>query len=104
MRRVVVITAISVMLLVGQPAADAHPVTQFNACAAITQNGPRCFANGLSYHYGMTVRLRARVLPAHAGRAEVIRKRPGGRHFLQVGSAPDQPRGADPLELADHAE
>ena len=93
LRKVVLTAVIATALAPAAQPAAAHPVTRFDACAAITQNGPRCFPDGLSYIYGSTVRLRARVVPAHAGQAEVWRKRPGAQRFTRVGQAPVDPQG-----------
>jgi hypothetical protein len=85
--------ALTYVFVVGEPVAQAHPTRQFNACAAITQNGARCFPNGLSYHYGSPVRLRAKVTPVHSPRAGVWMKRPGEQSFSWIGHAPIDAQG-----------
>lgn len=77
MSRTLTLLIFVVLVVAGVASASAHPVRDFQACAAHRRVGGFCESRGVAYAYGSRVHLRARISPSHASlTALVLRKKP----------------------------
>ena len=86
----VLVTAASPTDVAG--AGASHEPDRFTACAAVSAGAARCHRRGVTSEHGRTVFLRGRVVPAHPGFGEVLRRMPRSRREVRVGTigvAPD---------------
>ena len=72
---------------------NAHPITNFEACAARTRTSEACLRRE-RYTLNRTVFLRGKVSPTHAGfRARVLRRDPGSNVWMLVDAVRVSDRG-----------
>jgi hypothetical protein len=72
-----------IMLSLAQP-ASAHPTRSFRACTVHIPG--TCISRGAAFNYGDTVRIKGKVVPAHAGStARVLRRDPHATDWIRVG-------------------
>jgi hypothetical protein len=86
-------SALGVLLLVllTQPAM-AHPTQSFRACTVHVPG--MCISSGATFLHGDLVRVKGRVVPAHAdSQARVLRQDPGSDGWHRVGLVNISPEG-----------
>lgn len=82
-RAVVSGVAALLVLPITQP-VSAHPTQSFRACTVHIPG--TCVARGAAFDYGDTVRVKGKVIPAHAGSAaRVLRRDPHSTDWIRVG-------------------